>query len=188
MNYISEIVLKLNSLGLEFYGIPIVFDAHIVANGVQTIASEREKEIFFMYATDKYTLEEIGKVFGVTGERIRQILKHLVQKLEWRWKKYVTISLSDAEKIIRSESKKSFLTAERNGFSMTAWTFDDFDSQEHLSTRTYCCIKRAGYETMDQLLNATEDDLIKIRNYGRKSHQELMDALARNGLSLRRSE
>ena len=56
-----------------------------------------------------------------------------------------------------------------------------------LSVRSYNCLKRAGINTVQELANQTEEDMMKVRNLGRKSLKEVKDKLAELGLSLRRN-
>ncbi|MCL2397107.1 MAG: DNA-directed RNA polymerase subunit alpha [Defluviitaleaceae bacterium] len=57
-----------------------------------------------------------------------------------------------------------------------------------LSVRSYNCLKRAGINTVEDLANKTEEDMMKVRNLGRKSLEEVLNRLADFGLSLRPSE
>ena len=57
-----------------------------------------------------------------------------------------------------------------------------------LSVRAYNCLKRAGINTVEDLINKTEDDMIKVRNLGRKSLDEVIGKLSALGLALRREE
>jgi len=57
-----------------------------------------------------------------------------------------------------------------------------------LSVRSYNCLKRAGINTVEDLTNKTEDDMMKVRNLGRKSLEEVLNKLAELGLSLNPSE
>lgn len=56
-----------------------------------------------------------------------------------------------------------------------------------LSVRSYNCLKRAGINTVQELANQTEEDMMKVRNLGRKSLKEVKDKLSELGLSLRRN-
>lgn len=56
-----------------------------------------------------------------------------------------------------------------------------------LSVRSYNCLKRAGINTVQELANQTEEDMMKVRNLGRKSLKEVKDKLNELGLSLRRN-
>jgi len=57
-----------------------------------------------------------------------------------------------------------------------------------LSVRSYNCLKRAGINVVGDLLDKTEDDMLKVRNMGKKSYVEVMEKLAEMGLSLRSEE
>ena len=57
-----------------------------------------------------------------------------------------------------------------------------------LSVRSYNCLKRAGINTVEDLANKTEEDMMKVRNLGRKSLEEVLNRLTDFGLSLRPSE
>ncbi|MCR5624931.1 MAG: DNA-directed RNA polymerase subunit alpha [Lachnospiraceae bacterium] len=53
-----------------------------------------------------------------------------------------------------------------------------------LSVRSYNCLKRAGINTVQELVNRTPEDMIKVRNLGRKSLDEVLAKLKELGLSL----
>ena len=57
-----------------------------------------------------------------------------------------------------------------------------------LSVRSFNCLKRAGIDTVEDLINRTEEDMIKVRNLGRKSLEEVIQKLASLGLSLKKEE
>ena len=57
-----------------------------------------------------------------------------------------------------------------------------------LSVRSYNCLKRAGINTVEDLTNRTEEDMMKVRNLGRKSLEEVLQKLHALGLSLAPSE
>ncbi len=54
-----------------------------------------------------------------------------------------------------------------------------------LSVRSFNCLKRAGINTVEDLINKTEDDMMKVRNLGRKSLDEVVAKLESLDLSLR---
>ena len=57
-----------------------------------------------------------------------------------------------------------------------------------LSVRSFNCLKRAGIDTVEDLANRTEEDMIKVRNLGRKSLDEVIQKLHSLGLELKKSE
>ena len=57
-----------------------------------------------------------------------------------------------------------------------------------LSVRSFNCLKRANINTVEDLISKTEEDMIKVRNLGRKSLEEVIHKLAMMGLSLKIEE
>ena len=57
-----------------------------------------------------------------------------------------------------------------------------------LSVRSFNCLKRANINTVEDLISKTEDEMMKVRNLGRKSLEEVMNKLAMMGLSLASDE
>ncbi len=67
---------------------------------------------------------------------------------------------------------------------MLEMTIEELD----LSVRSYNCLKRAGINTVQELTNKTEADMMKGRNLGRKSLEEVKNKLADLGLGLRKED
>jgi DNA-directed RNA polymerase subunit alpha len=57
----------------------------------------------------------------------------------------------------------------------------------NLSVRSFNCLKRAGISKVSELLDLTEDEIMKMRNFGKKSLDEIKLVLAERGLALRQS-
>ena len=57
-----------------------------------------------------------------------------------------------------------------------------------LSVRSFNCLKRAGINTVEELISKTEADMMKVRNLGRKSLDEVVSKLAAMDLSLASEE
>jgi DNA-directed RNA polymerase subunit alpha len=57
-----------------------------------------------------------------------------------------------------------------------------------LSVRSYNCLKRAGINSVEDLANKTEEDMMKVRNLGRKSLEEVLNKMADLGLALTPSD
>lgn len=81
-----------------------------------------------------------------------------------------------AEVIVEKEEDESVKVLELN--------IDELE----LSVRSYNCLKRAGINTVEELTNKTADDMMKVRNLGRKSLEEVLAKLKELGLSLKSSE
>lgn len=67
---------------------------------------------------------------------------------------------------------------------MLEMTIEELD----LSVRSYNCLKRTGINTVQELTNKTEADMMKVRNLGRKSLEEVKNKLADLGLGLRKED
>lgn len=63
-------------------------------------------------------------------------------------------------------------------------TIDELD----LSVRSFNCLKRAGINTVENLINKSESDMMKVRNLGRKSLEEVIAKLASFGFSLKKDD
>ena len=67
---------------------------------------------------------------------------------------------------------------------MLETTIEELD----LSIRSYNCLKRAGINTLQELTNKSEAEMIKVRNLGRKSLEEVKAKLADLELGLRQED
>ena len=63
-------------------------------------------------------------------------------------------------------------------------TIEDLD----LSVRSFNCLKRAGINTVEDLINKSEEDMMKVRNLGRKSLEEVVQKLNSLGFSLQKKK
>ena len=69
---------------------------------------------------------------------------------------------------------------ETGGSKILDLTIEELD----LSVRSFNCLKRANINTVADLISKTEEDMMKVRNLGRKSLEEVINKLAQMGLSL----
>ena len=115
-----------------------------------------------------YTEDEIIKVRNIGETGFTELLKKLKGLgLSFREREIYTMGML----IERPEVK---------GEKVLEMTIEELE----LSVRTYTCLKRAGINTVDDLLQRTESDMIKIRNLGKKSLDEVILKLSALGLSL----
>ena len=56
------------------------------------------------------------------------------------------------------------------------------------SVRSFNCLKRAGINTVEDLINKSEEDMMKVRNLGRKSLEEVISKLNSLGFNLSKEE
>lgn len=106
-------------------------------------------------------------------------------------------AVSLAAKVL-SEHLKLFIDLSENAKSAEVMIEKEDDEKEkvlemsidelELSVRSYNCLKRAGINTVEELTNKTSDDMMKVRNLGRKSLEEVLTKLKELGLELNSSE
>ena len=106
-------------------------------------------------------------------------------------------AVSLAAKVL-SEHLNFFINLSENAKSAEVMVEKEEDDKEkalemnidelELSVRSYNCLKRAGINTVEELCNKTPEDMMKVRNLGRKSLEEVLAKLKELGLELRQSE
>lgn len=91
---------------------------------------------------------------------------------------FVTLSQEamDAEIMVEKDDKGKEKVLEM--------TIEELD----LSVRSFNCLKRAGINTVEDLINKSEEDMMKVRNLGRKSLEEVVNKLASLGFSLQEED
>lgn len=90
------------------------------------------------------------------------------------------INLTDAAEGVEIMVQKE----DEDADSVLDKSIDDLD----LSVRSYNCLKRAGINTVEELTQMTEEEMMKVRNLGRKSLEEVQNKLAELGLGLKKNE
>ena len=106
-------------------------------------------------------------------------------------------AVSLAAKVL-SEHLTVFIDLSENAKTAEVMVEKEYDQKEkvlemsidelELSVRSYNCLKRAGINTVEELCNKTPDEMMKVRNLGRKSLEEVLEKLKELGLSLNSSE
>ncbi len=90
------------------------------------------------------------------------------------------IDMSDRAKDMDMMTDRAEVKKER----VLEMTIEELD----LSVRSFNCLKRAGIDTVEDLIERSEEDMMKVRNLGRKSLEEVIQKLASLGLSLKNDE
>ncbi|MGM9568320.1 MAG: DNA-directed RNA polymerase subunit alpha [Clostridia bacterium] len=123
---------------------------------------------------DKLTLDiwTDGSIYP--DEAISKSAKILAEYL----KLFIGLTEVPGDDIIMVEKK------EDNKDKILDMTIEELD----MSVRSYNCLKRAGINTVQELTQRTEEDMMKVRNLGRKSLEEVMEKLSELNLSLRKAE
>ncbi len=122
---------------------------------------------------DKLTLEVWTNGCVAPDEAIAMSARIIVEQLS------LFIGLTDQTMPISSSEPE----ADDNGKVMEM-TIEDLD----LSVRAYNCLKRAGINTVAELVQRNQEDMMKVRNLGKKSLEEVEQKLQALGLGLRPTE
>ena len=88
---------------------------------------------------------------------------------------------------LSDEAKKTEIMVEREETikeKVLEMTIEELD----MSVRSFNCLKRAGIDTVEDLINRTEEDMIKVRNLGKKSLEEVIQKLHSLGLDLKKED
>lgn len=123
---------------------------------------------------DKLTLDVWTDGSITPSEAVSLAAKILTEHLE------MFVDLTDEAKNTEIMVEKEETHKEK----MLEMTIEELD----LSVRSYNCLKRAGINTVQELTEKTEPDMMKVRNLGRKSLEEVKEKLAALGLSLRKED
>lgn len=123
---------------------------------------------------DKLTFEIWGNGTIKPDEALSLGAKVLIEHL----KLFMTLTdhVSDVNIMVEKEEDKKEKVLDM--------TIEELD----LSVRSYNCLKRAGINTVEELTQRTVEDMMKVRNLGKKSLEEVEQKLAALGLGLKQSE
>ncbi len=123
---------------------------------------------------DKLTLEVLTNGTISAREAISFGAKILNEHLN------LFVNLSDEAKNVEIMVEREETIKEK----VLEMTIEELD----MSVRSFNCLKRAGIDTVEDLTNRTEEDMIKVRNLGKKSLEEVINKLHSLGLELRRED
>lgn len=180
---------------------PTELTADVLA-GIQYAIStlnEREQLVITRRYKDRKNLREIGEEIGVKQERSRQIETAALRKLRYpRNMRFITMGVDGYIKdrckveyecgyqVGYNEGYQQGVNEASNGVSkagisvtIVSLPIEALD----LSVRSFNALRRAGYETIGELLNVDEKGIIHIKNLGTKQRQEVAVSLYRYGLS-----
>lgn len=175
--------------------------------------TERESMVIQLRFKYGLTLTDVAKEYGdVTRERIRQVEAKAIRKLNHptrkRWLIHgVTGMIESAEVAAASQavtnelkstineiSKISFNLAELVGKKPIETSMDKFNQEQilgleidelDLSVRSYNCLNRAGIKTLGDITNLSSLELLRVRNLGKRSYDEIVKVLEDRGLCLK---
>lgn len=155
---------------------------------VEKLGDRQELVITLRYRS-YLTLEDVAKELHVTRERVRQIEAKAIRILRSReslnhWLLVPMERLLEAQRE-RDELKLKLITLGRTEDlepepKLKSVGIDEMD----LSVRAYNCLKRAGVNTLEDLQKINQKDLMKVRNMGRKSLEEIIAKAEGYGITI----
>lgn len=160
--------------------------------------SEREQNFISFYYFEDFTLEEIGKMYSITRDRVRQVILKAIRKMRNPSKSNILKIGINAYEYINAEKKRiteetrnkyleQFREIEEEKYSNKESCLNDSIDELELSVRPYNCLKRDGCNIVQDVFIKTDIELMHVRNLGRKSMEETkiqtVKYLQRHGIS-----
>jgi DNA-binding CsgD family transcriptional regulator len=164
--------------------------------------TEREADVLRRRYQDKLTLKAVGQIQEVTPERIRQIEAKAIRKLRHpsRVNMFKAVPLTEMQELITEHQKlnrqyellaraleiaverpsEPEITELAKMVNVTSTPLEELD----FSVRTYNCLRRAGINTLGEIISKPSSEIAKIRSLGRKSLNEIVMTLEKHGFSL----
>lgn len=157
----------------------------------------RNANIFMMYFKEYMTYSEIAVAYGITTERVRQLIEKQIQKLSLHTRRNVLeVGLNKYLCLQKIYNEKKW---EQSGYDRAYRNFqeairsmevnadaaptinltDVYVEEMNLSARAYNCLKRAGVTTVDDIIQMGNVNLRYVRNLGKQCYAEIVDQLVK---------
>lgn len=187
-------------IGLEPEYVIETFDARLKQLIKEGFFSKREVQVLEgRFMTDSFkTLEVVSKELGLTRERVRQIEIEIIKLLKFRKNYFLLGEYEHPEEIVKRHIEEEIKRQQ------TLWTYESARKyiEEHdeevrnspqyirncsidklpFSVRAYNCLRRAGIKTVQDIVDFKVDGLMKVRNLGKKSLNEIVSVLAKRNV------
>ena len=180
--------------------------------------NDREIYCLKAYYKELRSFENVGNSLNITRSRVDQIIRKAIMKLKHSSKellvqgkdKFELISLNEKEEIIKEFKEKisyDLIIEWIGNHEITEELLDvchsvinTYNSNRpkgqgetpiedlDLSVRSYNCLKRCGIHTLKDLTSMTRDDMMKVRNLGKRSLKEIESKLKEIGLTFKENE
>jgi len=148
----------------------------------------REAEIVKSLVIDNESLQRVSERYYITRERVRQIFVKAMIRLRYQLVEIKNLKTVWREQLVELEN----LTKE-NQLLRQAVAAEELKEEGAsrplpigevgLSVRAYSCLRAAKIKDLNELKQWTEWDLLKVRNLGRKTLQEIVEAMVSHGLT-----
>lgn len=145
---------------------------------LSTKLSARQKSMVKSRYQEKYTYQETGEWYGLTRERIRQIVEKSVRRLRHpKTKDMLKYGIAGTINRLEKALKDSTSNPESNVLPDPERDI----SYINFDVRTFNCLRRSRIYTVEDVLKLTPDELMHIRNLGRKSYSNIVETLEAEG-------
>lgn len=156
--------------------------------------TDREQKVLDLRYRNGLTLEQTGMRFNVTRERIRQVEARAIRKLRQpsRSKHWYLDTINKAFEI---DAERARLERENEDLKARLAKYETLPKTKaepkkvdiadmELSVRSYNCLKRAGINYVSDLEGMTCEKLKKVRNFGRRSIEEVVSRAREFGIEI----
>lgn len=153
-------------------------DLDVLEERIEKMLNEiypREKDVLHYRYKEQLTLKVVAEKYGLCVPRIQQIEAKALRKLRSpRRSGFIKTGIDfEAEKQKALEN-----TIKQKESTMQSVSFDKIGIEHlDLSVRSYTCLKRAGYDTLKDLLMMNDNDFWRVRNMGAKSIEEVREKI-----------
>lgn len=194
--------------GLPKYLLESIFRCVLEVAG-ENLLCERERSMLHKLVLCKYPVSDLAEEYGLSSSRIMQIFHRAVSKISsmQSWptfhREYKRLQHDNRNLSVLVDNQQSYIKQLEAQLNIKKELGDDSESpivgyskkqlaevlsrrlvNENLSIRTLNCLKWVDVETVNQLIRMKEIDLLRLRNFGKKSLREIKNFLSSIGLSL----
>lgn len=162
--------------------------------------SSRDQFVLMQIYSCQRTFEEVARFMAISSSRVQQIHAKALRRLHYHKKYFLTGIYSEPEHMAKKKFEEYILSMRDSWTYESALDYiknhkkpycpikDDDINDLELSIRSSNCLKRAGITTVQQLTEKTEEDMMKVRNLGKKSLKEIRNKLQELGLDFKEYE
>lgn len=168
--------------------------------------NDKQQAALYLRFECHQTLDKIGQRFSLSGTQIENIISKSIHTwfktddikyIEYGMKGYVNhLVITKAKALAGNSILEEYQRGYEDGYEDGCNNSKGASIQQNnshliympveeldLSVRSYNCIKRAGIDTVQDLISRTEEDMLRVRNLGKKGIDEIRDKLSTLGLS-----
>lgn len=183
----------MTSMGVEYNQFKQLCEA--IRIGLEfTPLYEREKGIVLGVLEGGKTFMEVGKGYDLTAERVRQIFNKAIRRLRYAFQQYVAEQDKLHKELERLRAENLSLRMIINDANLDETKRNDFSTEQarilttpiedlDISIRAKTCLRAAKLYTLSEVLQTPIRDMLKFRNFGKKSLREIRDIFDKLGIN-----